>query len=187
MIDPDHVEMEVTRVVIDPETWEGRTEDSQVSNLHQMACMAAHHEWTAQFAFVFMLDEGYIDHFLMGVQDTTPADFFDIPITEVVRFHGGKVLAVAIHLGAFAGEEQEDGTKIITKESKYVITVSANANIVISTMTRDVATKIPDNDGKWTTSTLDQVEMDQFGEITRMCQDIQKEIEDQRTRREPHG
>jgi hypothetical protein len=187
VIDPDHIDMEVTRVVVDPETWEGRSEDTQISNLHQMACMAAHHEWTAQFAFVFMLDEGFIDHFLMGVQDTTPADFFDIPIIEVVRFHGGKVLGVAIHLGAFAGELQDDGTKVITKESKYVITISANANIVISQMTRDVETKALDNDGKWTTSLLDQVEMDQFGDIQRMCGDIQKEIEIQRARREPNG
>lgn len=187
MIDPDHIDLEISRVVVDAEAWEGRSEDEQVSNLHTMACMAAHHEWTAQFAFVFMLDEGFIDHVSMGVADTTPADFFDIPIIEFVRFHGGKVLAVSIHLGAYAGEIQDDGTKVRKKESKYVITISADNNIVISRMERDVETNIPDNDGKWTTSLLDQVDMRMFGDITRMCREIQQEIEEQRKRRQPNG
>jgi hypothetical protein len=187
VIDPEHIDLEVSRVVIESESFEGLDESTQVSNLHTMACMAAHHEWTAQFAFVCLLDEGFIDHFTMGVSDTTPADFFDIPITEVVRFHGGKVLAVAIHLGAFAGEEREDGTKEILRESKYVITISAELNIVVSTMMRDVKTNIPDNDGKWLTSMMDQVPMDHFGDIHRMCRDIQKEIQEQRRKREPNG
>jgi len=187
VIDPEHVDLDVTRVVIDAESWEGKTEDEQVTNLHTMACMAAHHEWTATFAFVFMLDEGFIDHCTMGVSDTTPADFMEYPITEVIRFHQGKVLAVAIHLGAFSGVEQDDGTKVITKESKYVITISAENNIVVSRMERDVATKVPDNEGKWTTFLLDQIEMDSFGEITRICGEIQTEIQTQRARREPNG
>jgi hypothetical protein len=187
VIDPDHIALEISRVVIDPETWEGLDEGAQVTNLHTMACMAAHHEWTAQFAFVCLLDEGFIDHVTMGVADTTPADFLDIPITEFVRFHGGKVLAVAIHLGAFAGEIQDDGTKEIIRESKYVITISADANIVISTMERDVKTKALANDGKWKTSLLDEVDLRPFGDVARMCGDIQKEIEDQRKRRQPNG
>jgi len=54
-------------------------------------------------------------------------------------------------------------------------------------MERDVETNIPDNDGKWTTSLLDQVDMRMFGDITRMCRDIQQEIETQRKRRQPNG
>jgi hypothetical protein len=54
-------------------------------------------------------------------------------------------------------------------------------------MERDVKTKAPTNDGKWKTSLLDEVDLRPFGDVARMCGDIQKEIEDQRKRRQPNG
>ena len=186
MIDDDHVNLEITRVAIEPEKFEGKEENELVTGLHALACMAAYHEWSSLFTFVLLLDEGFIDHITVGVEDTTPADFMKVPITEAVRFHSGKVLAVAIHLGAYAGTVDDDGNKVLLKESKYVITVAAENNIIVSEMHRDVETKIVDNEGKWKTSSLDHVEMDSFGEVKETCREIQQEIQQQRGKREPN-